>query len=257
MTSNLEGLDKTISHLVELRRRVLLCAISLILTFFVLFFYADVIFNLLAKPLIVQMTGQQHMIATSVTSTFIAPIKFSFFIALFANIPFLLYHLWRFVSPGLYGGEKKNIWPLLIFSTLLFYLGVGFAYEVVLPLLFKFFIGFAPEQITLMPDISSYINLILKLFFAFGITFEVPIITVLLILSGITSAETLKKMRPYIIVGAFTVGMLLTPPDVLSQILLAIPLYCLFECGIIAAGFWVKESPAGPTQLSEGGSGEN
>lgn len=239
--SELTGLDKTVANLVELRRRILFCVISLSLTFSVLFFYAQPLFNCLAKPLLQQMTGQQQMIATSITSTFVVPIKFSFFMALFINIPVMLYHLWGFIAPGLYQNERKHIWPLLIFSTLLFYFGILFSYEVVLPLLFKFFIGFAPQSITLMPDMGNYINLILKLFFAFGITFEVPVLTVLLIISGVTTVDKLKKMRPYILVGAFTVGMLLTPPDVLSQILLAIPLYCLFECGIFASRFFTRE----------------
>lgn len=234
------GFQRIVDHLIELRRRLLICVASLVVVFLVLFYFATPLFNLLASPLLQQLGHQQTMVATSLTSTFVAPIKFSFFIALCVTMPVIFYHLWAFVAPALYPNERRHIWPLLLMSSLLFYLGVLFAYKVVFPLLFKFFISMAPDSITVMPDIASYVDLILKLFFAFGLTFEVPIFTLLLIMSGVVSVKGLKQKRPYVIVGAFTLGMLLTPPDVLSQILLAIPLYFLFECGIVAGSFVEK-----------------
>ncbi len=175
------------------------------------------------------------LIATSVTGTLIAPLKLAFFLALFMTMPWLLWQIWLFIAPGLHAYEKIRIWPLLLASSLLFYVGIGFCYFIVLPLMFKFFIGITPNYITMTPDIDHYLSFCLKLFLAFGICFEMPIITLVLITTNLLSLKSIQQKRPYVLVIAFTVGMLLTPPDVLSQILLAVPLYLLFELGILIA----------------------
>ena len=165
-------------------------------------------------------------------SPFLIPFKLVIYLSIFITIPYILYHLWSFIAPGLYSHEKKLIFPLILSSSFLFYLGASFAYFVVFPLIFVFFIGIAPTDVAIMTDIGRYLDFVIALFFAFGFSFEVPIITVLLITSGITTREKLALKRPYIIVGAFTLGMLLTPPDVISQILLALPMWLLYELGL-------------------------
>jgi sec-independent protein translocase protein TatC len=184
------------------------------------------------------------LIATDVAAPFFAPFKLTLVAAFFLALPFVFYELWRFVAPGLYRHERKLIAPLLVSSVLLFYLGVAFAYFVVFPLVFAFFTQTAPEGVTVMTDISSYLDFTLKLFFAFGLAFEIPIATVLLIWSGITSVERLRNKRPYVIVGAFALGMFLTPPDAISQTLLAVPMWLLFELGVWF-GRWVKQGKGG------------
>ena len=182
------------------------------------------------------------MIATDVTSPFFAPFKLTLVLAIFAAIPFILHQIWSFIAPGLYTHEKKIAVPLLVSSILLFYLGIAFAYYVVFPLIFGFFTSTGPEGVAMMTDISSYLNFVLKLFFAFGIVFEIPIATLLLVLSGATTVESLKEKRAYIVVCCFVVGMLLTPPDVISQTLLALPMWLLFEVGIIMARLVVRKN---------------
>jgi sec-independent protein translocase protein TatC len=226
---------KLVRHLLELRRRLLLASIFVLLTFAILLYFANDLFGLVAAPLLRALPENHFLVATSVTSTFVAPIKLTFFIALFAAMPFLLYQVWAFVAPGLYQHERRLAWPLLFLSTALFYTGMAFAFFAVFPLMFQFFINTAPTSVLVLPDIDSYISFIAKLLFSFGITFEVPIITFLAIRTGLVSIENLEARRPYMIVLAFIIGMLLTPPDVLSQILLAIPLYLLFESGILLA----------------------
>ena len=181
------------------------------------------------------------MIAIDVASPFFIPFKLVMILAVFISIPYLLYHLWMFTAPGLYEKEKKLVLPILISSSLLFYLGAAFAYFVVFPLIFAFFISIAPEGISVMTDISRYLDFVITLFFAFGFAFEVPVITVILVLTNVSTPKSLSKKRPYVIVGAFIIGMLLTPPDVISQTLLAIPIWLLFELGIIFAKVIIKD----------------
>ena len=178
---------------------------------------------------------QQNLIATSVTGTLVAPLKLSFFLTLFLTMPLLLLQFWAFIAPGLYRRERIQVWPLLMMSSTLFYSGIVFCYYAVLPLMFSFFVKIAPSYITVMPDIDSYVAFCLKLFLAFGICFQMPVVTLILTMTGTLSISKIKEKRPYVLVIAFTLGMILTPPDVLSQILLAVPLYLLFELGIVLA----------------------
>ena len=232
-----------VQHLIELRSRLLACLVAVLVLFLPLAYFANELYHLLATPLISQLPQGASMIATDVTSPLLAPLKFAFFLALFLAMPVLLYHLWAFVSPGLYRHEQRLALPLLVSSILLFYLGTAFAYFVVFPLVFSFFTSVAPTGVAVMTDISSYLSFVLKLFFAFGLAFEVPIATVLVIWTGMTSRQALATKRPYIILAAFVLGMLLTPPDVLSQILLALPMWLLFELGLLFSRF----KPAGRT----------
>ena len=238
------NLDKVVQHLIELRRRLFFIFFSVSICFVLFFYFATPLFSWLSAPLLQHLPDRSQMIATSLTSTVVVPMKLAFILALFVNIPFLFYQLWSFVAPGLYAREQRAIWPLLLASTGLFYCGVAFAYWVAFPLLFKFFIDFAPSTIQVMPDMAAYISFCLKLLMAFGISFEVPIIIFLLVKTGICSIDAIKKQRPYVFVGAFIVGMLLTPPDVLSQILLALPLYGLVELGLITATLSEKKRRA-------------
>ncbi len=182
------------------------------------------------------------MIATDVASPFFAPFKLTMVLSFFVAIPYVLYQVWGFVAPGLYRNEKKLIAPLLVSSTLLFYSGMAFAYFVVFPLAFEFFTNFAPEGVTVSTDISAYLNFVLKLFFAFGVSFEIPIAIILLCWTGVTDADKLREKRPYVFVGAFVVGMLMTPPDVISQTLLALPMWLLFEVGVVIGGLYARRS---------------
>jgi sec-independent protein translocase protein TatC len=222
-----------ISHLVELRSRLLKSAAAILGIFVCLVPFAETIFTLVATPLMDQLPEGATMIATQVASPFLTPFKMTLFVALFLAMPVVLYQIWRFVAPGLYRNEKRFAFPLLISSILLFYAGVAFAYYVVFPLMFGFFAAVAPEGVTMMTDISSYLDFILTLFFAFGLAFEVPIATVMLVWSGLVDVKTLGRARPYIFLGAFVAGMFLTPPDALSQTLLAVPIYLLYEVGLI------------------------
>lgn len=228
-----------IAHLVELRQRVVRILVAILVVFLLLFPFANDLYALLAQPLLKHLPEGASMIATEVASPFLAPFKFTLVLAFFAAIPIVLYQGWAFVAPGLYRNERRLVLPLLVSSTLLFYAGMAFAYFVVFPLVFAFLIGVAPEGVTVMTDISKYLEFVLKLFFAFGVAFEVPIATILLVWTGVTTPESLAAKRPYVIVGAFVIGMLLTPPDVISQTLLAIPMWLLFEAGIIFSRFFV------------------
>jgi sec-independent protein translocase protein TatC len=196
----------------------------------------------MAVPLLKALPSGGTMIATDVAAPFFAPFKLTLVLAFFIAIPYVLYQIWAFVAPGLYKHEKRLISPLLFSSTILFYLGICFAYYVVFPLVFGFFANASPEGVQVATDINSYLNFVLKLFFAFGLAFEIPIAVVLLCWAGVTSPEDLKAQRPYIIVGAFVVGMLLTPPDVISQTMLAVPMLLLFEGGLFAARFYSKKA---------------
>jgi len=230
-----------VSHLVELRSRLMKAGLAVLVVFICLVPFANRIFALVAIPLKNQLPEGATMIATGVATPFLTPFKLTLFVALFIAIPVVLHQAWAFVAPGLYRKEQKFAVPLVVSSVVLFYLGIAFAYYVVFPLMFKFFAGYAPEGVTWMTDISQYLDFILTMFLAFGIAFEVPIATVLLVASGLVTRETLGRSRAYVFLGAFVGGMLLTPPDAISQTLLAVPVYLLYEIGLFLSGVMVKE----------------
>ncbi len=250
-----------VSHLLELRDRLLRAVIAVGIVFVALFPFANDIYVWVAEPLMRELPEGTSMIATGVASPFLTPFKLSLMAAIILAMPYILYQLWAFVAPGLYKHEKKLVAPLVISSTLLFYLGMLFAYYVVFPLVFAFLTGTAPEGVEVATDITNYLDFILTLFFAFGMAFEVPIATIILVWMGATTPEKLVAKRPYIIVGAFAVGMLLTPPDVISQTLLALPMWILFELGVIFSRFFVRkdeerqEQAAGDQELAVAAAG--
>lgn len=227
-----------ISHLIELRKRLLNSIIAVLVIFLALVYFANDIYQLIASPLIRQMPIGSSMIATDVASPFFTPIKLTVIVSVFLAVPVILYQVWAFVAPALYRHERKLVMPLLFSSTLLFYIGVAFAYFIVFPLAFGFFAKTAPQGVQIATDISNYLDFVMSIFMAFGVAFEVPVAIVLLCWTGITTPQSLKEKRPYILVGAFVVGMLLTPPDVFSQTLLAIPMYCLFEVGVFFSRYY-------------------
>ena len=224
-----------VSHLIELRNRLLWAVGSVLVIFICLVPFANELYEWFAKPLISNLPQGGTMISTEPHGPFFVPFKFAFATAFAVAIPFVLYQVWAFVAPGLYKNEKSIVLPLVVSSTLLFYFGILFAYYVVFPIIFKFFIGMAPDGVAVMTDISAYMSFALKLFFAFGIAFEVPVATVLLARMGVVSTTNMAKQRPYIILGAFVIGMLMTPPDIFSQIMLAVPVCLLFEVGLFFA----------------------
>lgn len=231
-------------HLIELRDRLLHIVLSILIVFLALFAFSEEIFSFTAEPLLQLMPEGTSMIATGVTSPFLVPFKLVLLLSILLTIPYTLHQIWSFIAPGLYRHEKKMAVPLLVSSVLLFYFGVMFAYYVIFPILFGFFIGIAPEGVSVMTDIGQYLDFIIAIFFAFGIAFEVPVATFLLIASGVISADKLAEKRPFIIIGAFVIGMLLTPPDVISQSLLAIPMWVLFELGLIMSRLFIKTDDA-------------
>ncbi|MDN6322708.1 MAG: twin-arginine translocase subunit TatC [Halomonas sp.] len=222
-----------IEHLIELRSRLMRAVVVILVVFLGLYSFANDIYTFVAEPLMALLPEGSQMIATEVASPFLAPFKLTLVVAVFIAIPFVLHQAWAFIAPGLYDKEKALAIPILVSSIALFYGGAAFAYYVVFPLLFEFFTQTGPDNIAIMTDINQYLNFVLKLFFAFGVAFEIPIATFLLILSGATTVESLSKKRPYILLGCFVVGMLLTPPDVISQSLLAVPMYLLYEVGLL------------------------
>ncbi|MDA0979108.1 MAG: twin-arginine translocase subunit TatC, partial [Proteobacteria bacterium] len=224
-----------IDHLIELRTRILHAVLAVLIIFLPLFYFANDIYAYISEPLRSFMPEGTSMIATEVASPFLTPFKLTLVLSIFIAMPYILHQIWSFIAPGLYASEKRIAAPLLVSSILLFYTGIAFAFYVVFPLVFGFFTSVAPVGVTVMTDINSYLDFVLKLFFAFGLAFEIPIATVLLIWTGATTSRSLAAKRPYVIVGCFVVGMLLTPPDVISQILLALPMWMLFEAGIIFA----------------------
>ncbi|ASK20621.1 MULTISPECIES: twin-arginine translocase subunit TatC [unclassified Halomonas] len=228
-----QGQAPLIEHLIELRSRLMKAVVVVLVVFLGLYAFANDIYSFVAEPLMALLPEGSQMIATEVASPFLAPFKLTLVVAVFIAIPFVLHQAWAFVAPGLYDNEKALAIPILVSSIALFYAGAAFAYYVVFPLLFEFFTQTGPENVAVMTDINQYLNFVLKLFFAFGVAFEIPIATFLLILSGATTVESLSKKRPYIILGCFVVGMLLTPPDIISQSLLAIPMYLLYEVGLL------------------------
>lgn len=228
-------------HLVDLRGRLLHIFSAIALFFVVLVYFANDIYTILAEPLLRQLPEGTSMIATGVATPFLTPMKLTLIVAIFLAIPYMLYQVWAFIAPGLYKYEKRLIAPLVFSSALLFYVGAAFAYFVVFPLAFAFFTNMAPEGVTIATDITSYLDFVLGLFIAFGIAFEIPIFTILLCWTGVATPKILASKRPYVIVVVFIVGMLLTPPDIISQTLLAIPMWLLFEMGVFLSRFYVRK----------------
>lgn len=231
-----------VSHLSELRTRLLRCVVIILLIFAGLFYFAQDIYALVAAPLRAYLPEGATMIATGVASPFLTPFKLTLMCALFLGMPVILQQAWGFIAPGLYTHEKRIAVPLLISSILLFYAGMAFAYFAVFPIMFGFFASVTPEGVAMMTDIGQYLDFVLTLFFAFGVAFEIPIATFLLIWVGMVDVATLRKSRPYVVVGCFAVGMLLTPPDVFSQTLLALPMWLLFEVGVLAGSLVKRRS---------------
>ena len=223
-----------VAHLIELRNRLLKTVLAILVIFIGLYAFANDLYLIVSEPLRLLLPEGSSLIATEVASPFLAPLKLTFAVAVLISVPYSLFQAWSFIAPALYKNEKQIAIPLLISSIFLFYAGVLFAYFVVLPLIFGFFTTVGPGEVTVMTDINNYLNFVLKLFFAFGVTFEIPVATYLLIKAGATSVAALSKKRPYIFLGCFVVGMLITPPDIFSQTLLAIPMWLLFELGLIA-----------------------
>jgi len=226
--------DTLLSHLVELRSRLLKLAAAIVAVFVVLLPFSRTIFSFVAVPLIAQLDSGQ-MIATNPISVIFTPFKLTFVVALAVAMPIVLYQVWAFVAPGLYRKEKRFAFPLLASSILLFYAGIAFAYFVLFPLVFRFLVAFAPDIVNVMPDITNYVSFVMMISFVFGLAFEVPVATVLIVWARLTTVEKLGKARPYVFLMAFVVGMFLTPPDVISQTLLAVPVYLLYELGIVMA----------------------
>lgn len=231
-----------IAHLLELRDRLLRIVLGVVVAFVPIAPFAQELFTLLAGPLMAAMPDNASMIATEVASPFLTPFKLGLLLAFVISLPWTLYQVWAFVAPGLYQHERRFAVPLVVSSTLLFYLGMAFAYFVVFPLVFGFFVSVAPAGVTVMTDINRYLDFVITLFLAFGAAFEVPVALVLMVRMGITTPGALREKRAYVLVGAFVVGMVLTPPDMFSQTLLALPVYVLFELGILAAVFLVPGS---------------
>lgn len=229
--------DTFISHLIELRNRLLRIVIGVVLVFIGLFPFANKIYTLLAQPLLSHLPAGGQMIATAVTTPFFVPMKVAMLAAFVISLPHTLYQVWSFIAPGLYSHERRFMAPLVVASTLLFFAGMCFAYFLVFPVVFGFIAGTAPEGVAVMTDIGNYLDFVITLFMAFGIAFEVPVAVVLLVYFGLVNIETLKDIRSYVIVGAFVIGAIFTPPDVISQIMLAVPLWLLYEAGILVAGF--------------------
>ncbi len=230
-----------LSHLLELRSRLIRTLAVILVVFLVIYPFRDPLYEWLAGPLMRALPEGSGMIATQVATPFLIPLKLALVSAFFVSIPYVLYQLWAFVAPGLYRHERLLVWPLVASSVLLFYAGMAFAYYIVFPLVFNFFAASTPVGVAMMTDINEYLSFVLTLFFAFGAAFEVPIATILLVRTGATTRQGLREKRPYVIVGAFVVGMVLTPPDILSQVLLAVPIWMLFELGIVLSVLFEPE----------------
>jgi sec-independent protein translocase protein TatC len=235
-----------ISHLLELRDRLIRAMIALAIVFVPCGYYSNRIFSFIAQPLLQKLPKGSNLIATGVMSPFTTPFKLSFFIALFIAMPYVLYQVWAFVAPGLYRHEKRFAVPLLVSSIFLFYVGVFFAYTFVFPVMFKFFTSTTPMGVAMMTDITSYLDFVLTMFFAFGVAFEVPVAVVLLVVTNLISLEKLKTSRGYVLIGIFVVAALLTPPDAVSQCIMAIPMYLLYEGGILMARILRKGLQSNP-----------
>jgi sec-independent protein translocase protein TatC len=245
------GEQSFVTHLVELRDRLIRVVIAVLLIFLCLFPFANDIYTMVASPLMAHLPEGTSMIATEVASPFLTPFKLSLVAATFISMPFILFQLWSFIAPGLYKHEKRMVVPLVVSSTILFYTGMIFAYYVVFPLVFGFLTGTVPEGVTVATDIGKYLDFVLTLFFAFGMAFEVPIAIIILVSMGITTPDSLTEKRPYIVVGAFCVGMLLTPPDVISQTLLALPMLILFEFGVLFSRIMLRKKEERESDCAE------
>jgi len=243
MSSAVKQNHTLFDHLLELRARLLHAVLGVLVVFCSLVYFTQDIYQYVAQPLLAVMPAGTQMIATEVASPFFTPFKLTIVLSIFIAMPYILYQVWSFIAPGLYKNEKRLIAPLMFGSTLLFYGGIAFAYYVVFPVIFTFFSSVAPDGVTIATDISSYLDFVLKLFFAFGVAFEIPIAIILMCWTGVTTPDSLRAKRPYIIVGAFIVGMLLTPPDIISQTMLAVPMLLLFEVGIIIASLYYRAEP--------------
>ncbi len=241
MTSSAEKQYTLFDHLLELRTRLLHAVLGVLVIFCCLFYFSNEIYEYVSKPLMATLPEDGQMIATDVASSFFAPFKLTMVLSVFIAMPYILYQVWSFIAPGLYRNEKRLVVPLMLGSTILFYSGIAFVYFVVFPVIFAFFTSVAPEGVAIATDISSYLDFVLKLFFAFGIVFEIPIAIILMCWTGFTDPDSLRAKRPYIVVGAFVIGMLLTPPDIISQTMLAIPMLMLFEVGIMIASMHQKK----------------
>jgi len=244
MTDQKNSMEKLplVQHLIELRRSLLRSVIAIAIFFVVLFPFADEIYNFIAAPIVQAIPGS-NLIAIGVISPFLTPLKMSLILAIYIAMPYLLYQLWLFIAPALYRHEKRLILPLVISSTILFYAGLVFSFYMVFPVIFGFLASVGPNSVNFAPDIQYYLDFILKVSFAFGVAFEVPVITILLIVFGVTTPQKLKKNRSFIIIGSFVIGMVLTPPDVISQFLIAIPIWLLFEAGLVFSSFFkVREN---------------
>ena len=239
--------ENFIAHLIELRTRMLHIAVALLLVFICLFPWASDLYALLAQPLLEKLPKGGQMIATDVTTPFFVPLKVAMMAALLIALPYILYQIWRFVAPGLYAHEKRLVVPLIVASTLLFFCGMAFAYFAVFPVVFGFITAAAPEGVAVMTDIDKYLSFVLGMFLAFGVTFQAPVAVVLLVRMNIVSIEKLREIRSYVIVGAFVLGAIFTPPDVISQFMLAIPLWLLYEAGIVVAS-WMGKGKAKEAQ---------
>ena len=242
--------DTFISHLIELRDRLLRGLLALTIVFLCLFPWAKDLYTLLAQPLLAVLPKGGQMIATDVVGVFLVPLKVTALVAVMVTMPYLLYQMWAFVAPGLYSHEKKLVLPLVFTSSVLFLAGMSFAYFVVFPLAFKVLASFAPDGVAWMTDIDKYFSFVLGMFVVFGVTFEIPVAVVLLVRMGVVKVEQLVEARPYVIVGAFVVAAVLTPPDVISQLLLAFPLWLLYELGIIAARMIGKPAAVAETDAA-------
>jgi len=234
--------DTLFNHLLELRSRLLKATLSVLVIFCSIFYFTNEIYEYVSQPLLATMPDGGKMIATDVASSFFAPVKLTIVLAIFISMPYLLFQLWSFIAPGLYHSEKRLMGPIMFGSCILFYGGISFAYYVVFPIVFEFFTSVAPEGVNIATDISSYLDFVLKLFFAFGIVFEIPIVIILLCWTGFTTPQSLREKRPYVVVGSFVIGMLLTPPDIISQTLLAIPMFLLFEVGVFISSIYYTKS---------------
>ncbi len=234
--------ESFIAHLIELRKRLLNSVLALLVVFICLFPFANKLYTLLAQPLLARLPKGGQMIATDVTTPFFVPVKVAMMAAFLIALPYILYQVWRFVAPGLYAHEKRLVLPLVIASTVLFFSGMAFAYFVVFPVVFGFITSSAPQGVAVMTDIEKYLSFALTMFVAFGVTFQVPVAVVLLVRMGVVTTAKLKEVRPYVVVAAFIAGAIFTPPDVVSQFMLAMPLWLLYEAGILVAG-WVKPKP--------------
>jgi sec-independent protein translocase protein TatC len=240
--------DTFLSHLIELRDRLLKALGAVILVFLPCFFFAPQLYDALAQPLMAALPEGAHMIATGVVTPFLVPVKVAMMVAVCVALPVILYQAWAFVAPGLYAHEKRFVLPLIVASSFLFFAGMAFCYFFVFGVVFKFVYSIAPKSIEVAPDIENYFSFVLGMFFAFGVTFEVPVAVVLLVKMKMVTVAKLREIRPYVIVGAFVVAAVVTPPDVISQIMLAIPLWFLYEVGIVVGGF--IERSAAQTQTT-------